>query len=356
MNNEYVIRGNSAILKCSIPSFVADFVAVVEWSDDAGNSYTLNEPHAVQPNQFGLLFLPVHPETVCTSGQMRCNNIHPQSYIPQSPNQFPDNHFDFVYAIRMSSGQSVLRGGGGVRVRDQGQYGGAEVQHSQLRGGLCESRGVVGQRRIRVPAGRQLRLELFDDGCVRWRLVRMYGHCSASQPPPDIQLPSPNVRRDSVEYVLFTWRAKNENISINTELKHTPTVVNQFYGADILMEYVIRGNAAVLKCSIPSFVADFVRVESWIDEQGTVLQPPSDNNYGAPASALPPCSCTCAQRTSLRVGHTNIISRTSPHTHPPHHNQHSSPMPFVMFCLFSAYFRPIHRRCQLSTSFTRRKF
>lgn len=50
------------------------------------------------------------------------------------------------------------------------------------------------------------------------------------------------------------------------------------------MEYVIRGNAAVLKCSIPSFVADFVRVESWIDELGTVLQPPSDNNYGAPAS------------------------------------------------------------------------
>jgi len=33
------------------------------------------------------------------------------------------------------------------------------------------------------------------------------------------------------------------------------------------MEYVIRGNAAVLKCSIPSFVADFVRVESWIDER-----------------------------------------------------------------------------------------
>lgn len=46
------------------------------------------------------------------------------------------------------------------------------------------------------------------------------------------------------------------------------------------MEYVIRGNAAVLKCSIPSFVADFVRVESWIDEEGTVLLPPTDNNYG----------------------------------------------------------------------------
>jgi hypothetical protein len=36
MPNEYVMRGNSAILKCSIPSFVADFVYVVAWIDDEG--------------------------------------------------------------------------------------------------------------------------------------------------------------------------------------------------------------------------------------------------------------------------------------------------------------------------------
>lgn len=48
-------------------------------------------------------------------------------------------------------------------------------------------------------------------------------------------------------------------------------VVNQFYEAEILTEYVIRGNAAVLKCSIPSFVADFVKVEAWIDEEGTTI-------------------------------------------------------------------------------------
>lgn len=39
VNNEYVIRGNAAVLKCSIPSFVADFVSVVAWHDDSGNSY-----------------------------------------------------------------------------------------------------------------------------------------------------------------------------------------------------------------------------------------------------------------------------------------------------------------------------
>lgn len=42
---------------------------------------------------------------------------------------------------------------------------------------------------------------------------------------------------------------------------------------------MIRGNTAVLKCSIPSFVADFVYVESWIDEDGIVYK--ASDNYGA---------------------------------------------------------------------------
>lgn len=45
-------------------------------------------------------------------------------------------------------------------------------------------------------------------------------------------------------------------------------VVNQVYEAGILDEYVIRGNSAILKCSIPSFVADFVYITSWVDETG----------------------------------------------------------------------------------------
>lgn len=54
--------------------------------------------------------------------------------------------------------------------------------------------------------------------------------------------------------------------------------MNQFYKAEILTEYVIRGNTAVLKCSIPSFVADFVHVEAWIDEEGNEMT--SSEKYG----------------------------------------------------------------------------
>lgn len=43
MPNEFIMRGNSAILKCSIPSFVADFVYVTAWVDDEGIEYTPTE-------------------------------------------------------------------------------------------------------------------------------------------------------------------------------------------------------------------------------------------------------------------------------------------------------------------------
>ena len=37
--NEYVILGNDAIMKCSVPSFMSDFIAVVGWTDNSGNEF-----------------------------------------------------------------------------------------------------------------------------------------------------------------------------------------------------------------------------------------------------------------------------------------------------------------------------
>ncbi|XP_055318376.1 cell adhesion molecule Dscam2 isoform X1 [Sitodiplosis mosellana] len=85
--------------------------------------------------------------------------------------------------------------------------------------------------------------------------------------------------RQEVHAQVYACLAKNQFGSIISRDVNVRAVVNQHYGADILMEYVIKGNSAVLKCSIPSFVADFVRVEAWIDEEGTELLP-SDNYDG----------------------------------------------------------------------------
>ena len=46
------------------------------------------------------------------------------------------------------------------------------------------------------------------------------------------------------------------------------SVVAQDYNTEAHNVYVIIGNAALLKCEIPSFVADFVSVISWTDDQG----------------------------------------------------------------------------------------
>lgn len=59
-------------------------------------------------------------------------------------------------------------------------------------------------------------------------------------------------------------RKQSKSWALNCSHCFTFTVVNQYYEAEVVSEYVIRGNTAVLKCNIPSFVADFVRVEAWV--------------------------------------------------------------------------------------------
>ena len=56
--------------------------------------------------------------------------------------------------------------------------------------------------------------------------------------------------------------------------------VNQEYETDAEKEYVIIGNSVLMKCKIPSFVADFVSVESWKDNYDNEYFSGMSNNYG----------------------------------------------------------------------------
>lgn len=55
-------------------------------------------------------------------------------------------------------------------------------------------------------------------------------------------------------------------------------VVGQRYAVNVMDEHVLRGNAAIIKCHIPSFVAEFVEVDSWIEDETTDIYPNAD--YG----------------------------------------------------------------------------
>ena len=55
----YVILGNSALVKCEIPSFVADFISVINWVDNNGAEYF--------PNHIG-----INAKTYHNWGHMNC--------------------------------------------------------------------------------------------------------------------------------------------------------------------------------------------------------------------------------------------------------------------------------------------
>ncbi|KAL1399588.1 hypothetical protein pipiens_008092 [Culex pipiens pipiens] len=146
VNNAYVIRGNAAILKCSIPSFVADFVTVVSWNDDSGNVY-----------------------------QYLGNNIVIQSYEAEADNEY------------------VIRGNSAIM--------------------KCEI---------------------------------------------------PSFVSDFV--AVDVWSDSDGNEFYPGD--ESSLVVNQYYEAQVYDVFVIKGNTALFKCQIPSFVADHVEIIEWVTTDG----------------------------------------------------------------------------------------
>ncbi|XP_065563443.1 cell adhesion molecule Dscam1-like isoform X11 [Artemia franciscana] len=68
-----------------------------------------------------------------------------------------------------------------------------------------------------------------------------------------------------------TYRCKGTNAvgTIVSRDVQVRAVVSQDYDVDVNKEYVIRGNSAIVKCLYPSFVAEFLVVDSWISETET---------------------------------------------------------------------------------------
>ncbi|XP_014598828.1 PREDICTED: Down syndrome cell adhesion molecule-like protein Dscam2 isoform X41 [Polistes canadensis] len=91
--------------------------------------------------------------------------------------------------------------------------------------------------------------------------------------------------RQEVHAQVYSCLARSPAGSVHSRDVNVRAVVTQYYEAEVVSEYVIRGNAAILKCTIPSFVAEFVSVESWVGSDGSTFRP--SNHYDGKYLVLP---------------------------------------------------------------------
>ncbi|XP_055906132.1 cell adhesion molecule Dscam2 isoform X18 [Eupeodes corollae] len=73
--------------------------------------------------------------------------------------------------------------------------------------------------------------------------------------------------RQEVHAQVYACLARNQFGSIISRDVHVRAVVPQSYTVNVMDEAVLRGNSAILKCHIPSFVADFISVSSWVEDE-----------------------------------------------------------------------------------------
>ncbi|CAF4862530.1 unnamed protein product [Pieris macdunnoughi] len=263
VNNEYVIRGNSAILKCSIPSFVADFVSVISWHDEQENSFTINgtKEGDVVTQYFEA---EVVSEYVIrgNTAVLKCNIpsfvsdfVKVEAWVDSDKNEYlmtDDIVVNQFYEAEILK-EYVIRGNAAVlkcsipsfvadfvKVEDWIDEEGTVISHSDNL--------VVSQYYV---------TEAENEYVIRGNAAIV--HCKI-----------PSFVSDFVyveSWILDEGQILTKN---NTNFQD---VVSQPYEAEADNEYVIRGNAAIMKCEVPSFVSDFVFVEMWMDSEGGTYFP-----------------------------------------------------------------------------------
>ncbi|XP_060838275.1 cell adhesion molecule Dscam2 isoform X43 [Rhopalosiphum padi] len=86
--------------------------------------------------------------------------------------------------------------------------------------------------------------------------------------------------KQEVHAQVYICMAKNRVGVIHSRDVNVRAVVNQLYQTRVIDEYVLLGNSVVLKCLVPSFVADFVHVLGWVDDSGNNIGTSIDKQDG----------------------------------------------------------------------------
>ncbi|XP_035788180.1 Down syndrome cell adhesion molecule-like protein Dscam2 isoform X36 [Anopheles albimanus] len=86
--------------------------------------------------------------------------------------------------------------------------------------------------------------------------------------------------RQEVHAQVYACMAKNQFGSIISRDVNVRAVIAQYYDVDVNKEYAIRGNAVLMKCQIPSYVADFVKIVSWHTDTNDSFYPNTTDEDG----------------------------------------------------------------------------
>lgn len=83
-------------------------------------------------------------------------------------------------------------------------------------------------------------------------------------------------------------------------------VVAQYFEVQVYDQFAIRGNAAIFKCQVPSFVADHVDVVGWIDSNGGSYVA-DEQSYGS--QKWKDAHCIVFLFFFLQTGRTQVLLR-----------------------------------------------
>ncbi|CAB4056116.1 unnamed protein product [Lepeophtheirus salmonis] len=256
----YSILGNDALIKCSIPSFVSDFVSVVSWHDSEGN---------VLGNSFGVIAQDfksnVDPETYAIIGNDAIFKCDVPSFVTDLV-KIVSWHDNMGNTILESSDGHVIGQAFKAHV-DEEIYviiGNDALIQCKIPSFVADTVEIVSWHdntgNTFDSLGSLVIAQDFQSNVIHETYV-IVGNDAL------VKCDIPSFVADNVHIV--SWHDSEGNSFLPSVFEF---VISQDFKAHVPLEiYVILGNDALLKCDIPSFVADFVRVISWHDHEGNTL-------------------------------------------------------------------------------------
>ncbi|CAL1268402.1 unnamed protein product [Larinioides sclopetarius] len=91
--------------------------------------------------------------------------------------------------------------------------------------------------------------------------------------------------RQDVHSAIYRCVARNVVGAIASKDVNVRAAINQYYETQVYDVFVTKGNTAVLKCHIPSFVKEYVSVMAWMRDDGSIIH--AENGAGGRYTVFP---------------------------------------------------------------------